>query len=178
MRMAASFEQQILAFATLALVAAVVTPIVGHINGWIGIGTAIGCFALMPWIARRVPASFTGGLRRHPILAATWFVLAMLAVAQTGRLSAFMADSSQIWGSTVPDPAATRHQCLSAYVYAADLSRRGEHNIYDSRLYPAFTQPPGRPTGMDSPVVGLGPWIDDPYQYPPPFSSCRESRWP
>jgi len=83
-------------------------------------------------------------------------LVAILAVVQTGRLSAFIADSSRLWGSTVPDPVAARHQCLSAYVYAADLSRAGERNIYDSRLYPAFTQPPGRSTGMDSPGGTLG----------------------
>jgi hypothetical protein len=169
MRTRQSLEQLTLALVASALVAAVIMPIAGHVNNWIGLVTAIGCFTAMRWIARHVPAAFTGGLRRHPFLAVVWFVLAMAAVAQIGRLSAFMADSSRVWGSTVPDPVAARHQCLAAYVYAADLSRHGQHNIYDTRLYQAFTQPPGTPTGMQSPVVGLSPWIEDPYQYPPPF---------
>jgi len=169
MRKPSSLEQWVVASAASTLVAAVVTPVAAHINTWFGVVTAIVCLAPVRWIARLAPSAFAGGLRRHPFLAVIWFLLTIAAVAQLGRLSAFMADSSQLWGSAVPDPAAARHQCVSAYVYAADLSRRGEHNIYDSRLYPAFTEPPGTLTGRVSPVLGLGPWIDDPYQYPPPF---------
>jgi len=86
------------------------------------------------------------------------------------RLSAFMVDSSRLWGSTVPDPAAASHQCLAAYVHAADLCRRGESNVYDERWYPAFTTPLyTEPRGVSSPVAGLGRWVVDPYEYPPPF---------
>jgi len=96
--------------------------------------------------------------------------LALLAVAQMARLSAFMVDSSRLWGSTVPDAAAANHQCLSAYIYAADLSRRGEPNVYDARWYPAFTKSlDAEPRGVESPVEGLGRWVLDPYEYPPPF---------
>jgi len=93
----------------------------------------------------------------------------LVAVLQVGRLSAFMADSSRAWGSAVPDPVAANHQCLSAYLHAADLSRRGVTNNYETQWYPAFNEPVGVTTGLDSPVNGLGRWIDDPYQYPPPF---------
>jgi hypothetical protein len=73
----------------------------------------------------------------------------LVALLQIGRLSAFMADSSQVWGSAVPDPLAVRHQCLSAYLHAADLSRRDDVvNLYDARWSPDG---------------------EDPYQYPPPF---------
>jgi hypothetical protein len=36
--------------------------------------------------------------------------------------------------------------------------------------YPAFTTPLyTEPRGVSSPVAGLGPWVVDPYEYPPPF---------
>ena len=53
---------------------------------------------------------------------------------------------------------------------AADLCRRHEPNVYHARWYPAFTTPSdAEPGGVDSPVDGLGRWVFDPYEYPPPF---------
>jgi hypothetical protein len=103
------------------------------------------------------------------VVSLLWVLLATLGVLQIGRLSAFMADASREWGATVPDPSATHHMCLSAYVYAADLSRRGVDNLYDAKWYPIF-DPPGPVCRLvETPIAGLPPWTADAYQYPPPF---------
>lgn len=164
-----SIEQWTVAFFTSALVAAIVVPVATHAATWLGLLTLVACFSPFPWIARRIPNSLRGALRRRPVVAVAWLLVASLGVLQMGRLSAFMADSSRLWGSTVPDPAASKHQCLSAYVHAADLVRRGEKNIYDPYWYPGFTAAADSYPGFPSPVEGLGPWISDPYEYPPPF---------
>ncbi|HTM01393.1 MAG TPA: glycosyltransferase family 87 protein [Candidatus Omnitrophota bacterium] len=152
-----------------ALAAAVIVPIAARASAALAGAGLIACFAALPWAARRVPESLRGSLRRRPVVAVLWLLLALVAVAQMGRLSAFMADSSRLWGSTFPDPVVSGHQCMSAYVHAADLARRGEENIYDPRWYPAFTAPVNTTPGFPSPVAGLGRWIDDPYEYPSPF---------
>jgi hypothetical protein len=63
--------------------------------------------------------------------------------------------------------------CLPAYIEAADLARRGDLNVYEAAHYPAFTDPPhdhGQPApAHDSPIDHMGPWMQDPYEYPPPF---------
>ena len=88
-----------------------------------------------------MPEMLSGARQRRPVLSVAWLVLVLLAVVQMTRLSAFMVDSSRLWGSTTPDPAVANHQCLAAYVHAADLCRRGESDVYDERWYPAFTTP-------------------------------------
>jgi alpha-1,2-mannosyltransferase len=165
-----SREQWAVAFGISAIAAAIVTPVAAHVSAWTGVSTAILCFAPLRWIAQRIPEALRGAHQRRPVLSVAWLVLVLLAVFQMARLSAFMVDSSRLWGSTVPDPAAPSHQCLAAYVYAADLCRRGESNVYDERWYPAFTTPLfAEPQAVSSPVAGLGRWVLDPYEYPPPF---------
>jgi len=153
-----------------ALATAILTPVAARLNAWAAVLVVVACQAALPWAAHRLPARLAGAWRRHPALSLAWLLLALFALVQMARLSAFMVDSSRLWGSAVPDPAASNHQCLSAYVHAADLSRRGEPNVYDARWYPAFTTPPyAEPRGVESPVDGLGRWVHDPYEYPPPF---------
>lgn len=165
-----SREQWVIAFGICAMAAAILVPVAAHINSWIGVLTAIFCFALLRGLGQRMPVIVRGAQQRRPVLSLAWLVLVLLAVAQMTRLSAFMVDSSRLWGSAVPNPSAANHQCMAAYVYAADLCRRGERNIYDERWYPAFWTPfSTEPEGVSSPVNGLGHWVLDPYQYPPPF---------
>lgn len=168
-RSAPSVEQWAVAFMASALAAAVVAPVAARVSLALGVAGLIACFAPLPWAARRMPGSLRGALHRRPLVALVWLLLALIAVAQIGRLSAFMADSSRLWGSTIPDPIVSNHQCMSAYVHAADLARRGEENLYDPKWYPAFTAPANTTPGFPSPVAGLGPWIDDPFEYPSPF---------
>jgi alpha-1,2-mannosyltransferase len=116
-------------------------------------------------VVRWVPEALAAGIRRRPVLAALWTLAALLALVQVGRLSAFMADHDRLWGSAVPDPKASEHMCMSAYVLAADLSRRGEPNLYDARFYPAFLGG----IVVDTSIAGLQPYLQDPFEYPPPF---------
>jgi alpha-1,2-mannosyltransferase len=165
-----SHEQWMAAFAISAVAAAITTPVVVSLNVWAGASTAVLCFVPMRWIAPRMTEMLSGARQRRPVLSVAWLVLVLLAVVQMTRLSGFMVDSSRLWGSTTPDPATANHQCLAAYVHAADLCRRGESNVYDERWYPAFTTPLyTEPRGVSSPVAGLGRWVVDPYEYPPPF---------
>jgi len=165
-----SREQWAVAFSISAMVAAIVVPVAAHVNVWVGMSTAIICFAPLRVIAVRMPMMLRGAQQRRPVLSTAWLVLVLVALVQMTRLSAFMVEPHRREGSTVPDPAAANHQCLAAYVHAADLCRRGERNVYDEQWYPAFTTPLfAEPHGMSSPIDGLGPWILDPYQYPPPF---------
>jgi Glycosyltransferase family 87 len=163
-------ERWIVAFIGTLILAAILTPIAALAGLWAGLIAAAGCVAFTPWVSRQLPESLGNGFGHHRILSVAWTLLGVIAILQMGRLSAFMSDPSLTWGSVVPDPIAVEHQCMSAYIHAADLARRGEKNIYDERFYPAFNWKPGTgPTGINSPVRGLSRYLLDPYQYPPPF---------
>lgn len=165
-----SLEQFAVACGIAAMGAAILVPVAAHINTWLGGLIAVLCFAPVRAIAQRVPRMLVGARRRRPVGSGLWCLLLLVAVIQMARLSAFMVDSSRIWGATVPDPVAANHQCLAAYVQAGDLCRRGERNVYDEGWYPAFTRPLyAEFQGVSSPVEGLGHWVQDPYEYPPPF---------
>jgi len=161
-------EQAAVRLFVLAVCLAVVLPTLprlGGVAGAIAVALALGATWLV-W--RWVPESLAGSLRRRPVVAGLWALSAVLALLQMGRLSAFMDDPERIWGSVVPDPLAANHACLSAYVVAADLSRRGTGNLYDERYYPAFAGDAARLLAP-SDIRGLTKWMDDPYEYPPPF---------
>jgi hypothetical protein len=136
-------------------------PVAGAVVLLLAAGTA--------WLVWRwVPEAVSGARRRRPVVAALWVLAALLSLAQVGRLSAFMADPDRVWGSVVPDPQVAGHACLSAYVVAADLSRRGTLNLYDERFYPAFGGTAARLLAPGD-VRNLGAWMEDPFEYPPPF---------
>jgi hypothetical protein len=164
-----NLEQRIVACVLAALVAAVVVPPAIHISLMLGTATLAAALALQLPLARLVPASVVGGARRRrPFLCAAWLLLAAIGLVQTARLSAFMTDISRTWGSTIPDPVASDHQCLGAYVHAADLARRHEPNLYAAVWYPAYAGACGVPNTSVR-VRGLGRWVVDPYLYPPQF---------
>ncbi len=165
--LAPALEQWVVRLVGLLLCLAVVLPTLSRV----GIVAGIVALLLAAEAARTfwhaVPGEVSGA-RRRPVMAALWVLAAVLALVQVGRLSAFMAEPERTWGSLVPDAAVTDHACLSAYVVAADLSRRGTANLYDERFYPAFSgdaakllAPPG--------VKNLRRWMEDPFEYPPPF---------
>jgi hypothetical protein len=122
-----------------------------------GLGT--GCFA------KRLPVSLDGAFGRTPWKATAWTLLALLAVFEVGQLSAFSTDIESGWYLTTDDEWWSHHMCMSAYVYAAELHERGEENIYGFRHYPGASQE-AKP---ESDVGHLQRFIEDPYQYPPPF---------
>jgi hypothetical protein len=173
-------------FVVCALAALVVLPVV-VVLGAVALGAsplvmaalggavvvALGAAHVAPFsrLATRLPADWDGALRRRPGLAWGWAALALVGTVQVTRLACFMADPSLSWGSAFPPvPEGVRHACLSAYVHAADLQRRGEPNVYAESHYPAFHGGRlGHAPSMVSPVRNLGPWLEDPFEYPPPF---------
>src|SRR5215475_9985915 len=148
--------------------AAVVLPILPRL-GFIAGSAALVLAAGAAWLLWRwVPSEVSGAARRRPVVAGLWALGALLALLQIGRLSAFTADPDRLWGSAFPDPEAANHACLSAYVVAADLSRHDVENLYDERYYPAFAGDAARLLAPAD-IHGLKTWMDDPYEYPPPF---------
>ncbi len=161
-------EQAVVRVFGVLVCAAIVLPTLPRL-GPLGGALAVLLGAATAWrIWRWVPESVSGGFRRRPVLAVLWAIAALLSLVQVGRLAAFTADPDRRWGSAVPDPAAANHACLSAYFVAAELSRRNVVNLYDERYYPAFAGDAARLLAPAS-VQGLASWIDDPFEYPPPF---------
>jgi hypothetical protein len=140
-------------------------PRLGVVAGIVALMLAAGA-AWLVW--RWVPTSVSGARRRRPVVAALWVLSALLALLQVGRLAAFMDEPDRIWGSVVPDPFVADHACLSAYIVAADLSRRATPNLYDERFYPAFAGDRARLLAPGD-IRNLKKWMEDPYEYPPPF---------
>lgn len=119
--------------------------------------------AALSAVASRLDASIDGALRRRRVVAVAWAILGLATVVQTGRLSTYMADPSYNWVLTTTHAFWSRHMCMQAYFYAADLNRQGEPNVYAAAHYPGLNpDAPNRST-----VAHLEP--DDPYQYPPQF---------
>jgi len=163
-----SIEQRIVAGVLAFVVAAIVVPPAAQVSIVAAVVAAALALAVQLPLAGLVPPSVGGAARRRPVVAAAWLLLALLGIAQTARLSAFMTDISRVWGSTVPDRVAVNHQCLGAYVYAADLARRHVPNLYAEEHYPAYAGACGVPSTAVG-VRGLGRWVVDPYVYPPQF---------
>lgn len=122
-----------------------------------------GMAAIGRLLERRLPADLDDLPLRHPKWAIAWTVIAALAVMQVGRLSTYMTDPSSDWFLSTRDPFYAKHECANAYVYAAELNRRGEDNVYAAEHYPGI-DPEAAPV---SEVIGMVP--EDPYQYPPQF---------
>jgi len=165
----AGVERWTVAGFAAATMAAIAGPVALRVHGVVFAAVTLAALAAVPGMAAILPAALDGAWRRRRAVSLLWVLLATVGVLQVGRLSAFMADASREWGAVVPDPLSTHHQCMSAYVYAADLSARGVANLYDASWYPMF-DPPG-PTCrlVSTPVRGLSAWVSDPYEYPPPF---------
>jgi hypothetical protein len=86
-----------------------------------------------------------------------------VAVAQTARLATATADPSHDFVVGTEHPFWAEHQCMSAYLYGAELASRGEENVYDPVHYPGLN-PEATP---ETDVAGMS--VEDPYQYPPQF---------
>jgi hypothetical protein len=153
-------------------IALTVAAVAGLI-AWPGLGAVIGAAAVPAavllgagagWLSwRRLPGSVDGAFRRRRTAAILWSLLAVVTVVQTARLGAYMEDPSRDWWLTTKDAFWSKHMCMVAYFYAADLNRQGEPNVYDGNLYPGLNpRAESRAT-----VENLVP--EDPYQYPPQF---------
>lgn len=122
---------------------------------------------VMPLLATKLPADLDGAFSRRRGLSIVWAISVLLALGQGTRLSIFMADIDQQWASAFPPSEhVVHHQCLPAYVRAAEISRQGEANLWDPNHYPNAS---GRPEAPESSVEELGPYLGDRYLYPPPF---------
>lgn len=132
--------------------------------------------AFMGWVssvaAARIeaalPTSIDGAWHRSRRKTIAWMALALIMVVQVSRLSTFMANPEYAWGSTFPPVEFTvGHMCMASYVHAAELSRQGDSNLYDTKHYPNFKLTEAE--DIDTPIDGLQPYLDDSFHYPPPF---------
>ena len=131
------------------------------------LATGAAVIFLLRWLPRRLPSSLDGLIRRHKLLTALYVSLALLAVVSTTRLSIFIGDSSRVSQQALPgEKFLETHSCLTAYVHAAMLSRKGVSNLYDERWWHGSHGLPPRSTDADNPYP---PFILDYYAYPPPF---------
>ena len=165
---AGGVEQAMVRLFGVQLCHAVVVPVLPRLGALAGGAALLLAAGTARLVWRWVPESVSGARQRRPFVAVLWALGALLALVQVGRLSAFMAEPDRIWGSAVPDPKIAGHACLSAYILGADLSRRETPNLYDERFYPAFG---GDASKLLAPgdILNLRTWLEDPYEYPPPF---------
>ncbi|MEN8006652.1 MAG: glycosyltransferase family 87 protein [Candidatus Krumholzibacteriota bacterium] len=120
------------------------------------------------WVLhRRLPldliAELTALARRNRWLTILWFLLIALGMVQTARQSLHIADPERGWWLTTKQALWSEHACMVAYVYAADLHRQGEPNIYEAEHYPGMNPA----AEIHTTVNNLVP--EDPYVYPPQF---------
>ena len=136
-------------------------------------GTLIPALALVPavagagalgaWLARKLPSEMDAERARHPKRTWAFLALGLLAVLQLGRLATHVTDAEVSWFLSTSHPFYAAHECANAYVFAAELSERGEPDVYDPAHYPGLN-PAATP---ETEVAGLSP--EDPFQYPPHF---------
>lgn len=114
-------------------------------------------------LARKLPERLDAAAGRRRLLAAVWVLVALAGVVQTGRLATWITDPESDWFLTTRHPFWAEHECLPAYVYGAELNRRGEDNVWLREHYPGLN--PEAET--DTRIAGMVP--EDPYQYTPQF---------
>ena len=115
------------------------------------------------WLARRLPEGLDAQPAARPRLTIAWLLLALVAVVQVGRLSTYMTNTESDWFLSTREPFYAKHECLNAYVYGAELDRRGEPNVYDASHYPGVN----RDAEPSTELAGMAP--EDPFQYAPQF---------
>lgn len=84
-------------------------------------------------------------------------------IVQTARLSSWVTDPNEEWWIGTDDPVFSKHMCMTAYIYAADLNRQGAENVYDKSHYPGLNPE----ANVHTTIKNISP--EDPYQYPPQF---------
>lgn len=120
----------------------------------LAIALALG-IAAAGTLVRRLPADLDGLARTHRGWTIAWALVALVAVGQTARMSAFMLDPGQKQHSLFPDdPWYVAHCCLTAYSEAARFALEGNANIFTPELY------------LDRKI---GSFQVDAYHYPPSF---------
>lgn len=124
-----------------------------------------GCLANLLSIAllRALPIWIDDYAAKYRLGRIVWIVLTLASITQTTRLANHITDPETPWFLATSNPFWTKHECLPAYVFGAELNARGEANVYDARHYPALNASAEPVTKM------LGMAAEDPFQYPPPF---------
>ena len=111
-------------------------------------------------VARRLPSSLDGVLRRRPAVAILWFALGLASIGATVRLATFMVDETRATRSIYPfDDFFVHHSCLSAHFQSAQLQRDGVANVYERTHY----------EGADGAPKFLNSFVIDVFLYPPPM---------
>ena len=114
-------------------------------------------------IAARLPRALDRWPLFRPTRAAIWAGVAVLAVMQIARLATWAADPAHGFELLTDHPFWAGHECLPAYIYAAELTERGASNPWDSAHYPGLNPEAQAPTR----IQGMTP--EDPYLYSPQF---------
>jgi hypothetical protein len=127
----------------------------GHALWLAGLGAA----GLAVLIAPRLPRELDGLARRYKVVAAIWGLFALLTLAQTARLSWFMADHTRVNASVYMTRAGAIHSNLTGYMVATWAARKGGTKVY-------IRQEVDFPGLVDG---AFGPFYVTAYQYPPPF---------
>ncbi|MGB5808919.1 MAG: glycosyltransferase family 87 protein [Polyangiales bacterium] len=130
------------------------------------VGLVVGAVTIR--VAHELPPVVDGAWQRSRGKVIGWAVLGLFMLLQVSRLSVFMTDRDNTWGSTFPPIDFTvTHMCMGSYVEAADLTRQDAANIYSPDHYPSFGISSAE--DIDTTVVGLQQYFDDAFLYPPPF---------
>lgn len=160
------WPRRCLALAAILFVLAPILPIVFTVTGWpFALTLLVVALLFQPRLARLLPEEVDALPRRRPGRTVLWVLLFVLSAAQLARLGAFHADPSRVWASVIPDPEVSEHACMAAYLHAAELAAAGAPNIYSEHHWPVLDETASR----ESAIAGIGPWLADPYQYPPTF---------
>lgn len=133
---------------------------------WMGmtlIPAALVLGLVQRWVSERAPETWIYSLASSRRRAAVFGLMGLLAVIQFTRLSQHFADTDSSFVLTTSDPFYSEHECLSAYIFAGELSERQVPNLYAPGHYPGLT----RDAQPQTHVVGMK--VEDPFQYAPPF---------
>lgn len=153
----------------------------------LALGVALAAIAKLPWaflpllflvglivaavtvrVAHELPPRVDDAWQRSRGKVIGWTLLALVMLLQVSRLSVFMTDHENTWGSTFPPiEFSVTHMCMGSYVEAAELTRRGEPNVYAPEHYPSFGITEAE--DIETSVSGLQEYFDDAFLYPPPF---------
>ena len=138
----------------------------GALAGAVGgsaVATAVGC------LVGGIAGAFVRGpevtLSRGVMI--VWSIAAVLALANTARVTIFVANPTQNWASVFPPmPESGRHQCLAAYVRAGELAALDHADLWNQDAYAQ---------GKHSQVDGLAGYLADPYEYPPVLAAAART---
>lgn len=135
----------------------------GWLTGLAAVPVAVAVTVGARWPGARLPRWIDLAPWRRWSVALVWTLIAITSVVQIGRLATAMSDLGRDFVLTTTNPFWHRHECFGAYLYAAEMSARGEPNVYDAAHYPGL-DPEASPR---SALTGVS--LDDPCPYPLQF---------